>query len=105
MGDFPSVEMASATDVRAWYMQTNGINFDAWNVWYRSSADGGVTWTAPVKISDVTSGASYKTANGFLEPYGDYGETAITSVGKTIATWGEGNSYTGPGGVWVNRQT
>ena len=67
--------------------------------------DGGVTWTAPVKISDVTSGASYKTANGFLEPYGDYGETAITSAGKTVATWGEGNSYTGPGGVWVNRQT
>ena len=69
------------------------------------STDGGVTWTAPVKISDVTSGASYKTANGFLEPYGDYGETAITSAGKTIATWGEGNSYTGPGGVWFNRQT
>ena len=53
----------------------------------------------------MTSGAPYKTANGFLEPYGDYGETAITSAGKTIATWGEGNSYTGPGGVWVNRQT
>jgi hypothetical protein len=105
MGDFPSVESRGTGDVRAWYMQTNGGNFDAWNVWYRSSADGGVTWTAPVKISDVTSGASYKTANGFLEPYGDYGETAITSAGKTIATWGEGNSYTGPGGVWVNRQT
>jgi hypothetical protein len=105
MGDFPSVESRGNGDVRAWYMQTNGGNFDAWNVWYRSSGDGGVTWTAPVKISDVTSGASYKTANGFLEPYGDYGETAITSAGKTIATWGEGNSYTGPGGVWVNRQT
>jgi len=105
MGDFPSVESRGTGDVRAWYMQTNGGNFDAWNVWYRTSADGGMTWTAPVKISDVTSGASYKTANGFLEPYGDYGETAITSAGKTIATWGEGNSYTGPGGVWVNRQT
>ena len=105
MGDFPSVEMGGTSDVRAWYMQTNGDNFDAWNVWYRSSTDGGATWTAPVKISDVTSGAPYKTANGFLEPYGDYGETAITSAGKTIATWGEGNSYTGPGGVWVNRQT
>src|SRR6476661_1021380 len=105
MGDFPSVESRGTGDVRAWYMQTNGGNFDAWNVWYRTSADGGVTWTAPVKISDVTSGASYKTANGFLEPYGDYGEAAITSAGKTIATWGEGNSYTGPGGVWINRQT
>jgi hypothetical protein len=51
------------------------------------------------------SGASYTTANGFLEPYGDHDETAITSAGETIATWGEGNSDTGPGGVWVNRQT
>jgi hypothetical protein len=105
MGDFPAVEMGSATDVRAWYMQTNGGNFDAWNVWYRTSSNGGTTWSTPVKISDVTSGASYKTANGFLEPYGDYGEIAVTNTGKTIATWGEGNSYTGPGGVWVNRQT
>jgi hypothetical protein len=29
---------------------------------------------------------------------------AITNTGKTIATWGEGISYTGPGGVWVNRE-
>jgi len=105
MGDFPAVESRGSGDVRAWYMQTNGGNFDAWNVWYRSSTDGGQTWAAPVKISDVTSGVSYKTANGFLEPYGDYGEIAITNTGKTIATWGEGNSYTGPGGTWVNRQT
>ena len=28
----------------------------------------------------------------------------ITSQGKTLATWGEGISYTGPGGVWVNRE-
>ena len=83
----------------------SGGNFDAWNVWYRSSTDGGATWAAPVKISDVTGGAAYKTAAGFLEPYGDYGEIAITNTGKTIATWGEGNSYTGPGGSWFNRQT
>jgi len=105
MADFPAVESRGAGDVRAWYMQTNGGNFDAWNVWYRSSTDGGTTWSAPVKISDVTSGATYKTANGFLEPYGDYGEAAITSGGKFIGIWGEGNSYTGPGGVWLNRQT
>jgi hypothetical protein len=55
-------------------------------------------------ISDVTSGAAYKHADGFDEVYGDYGEIAITSEGKTIATWGEGLSWTGPGGVWFNRQ-
>ena len=53
----------------------------------------------------MTSGAAYKHADGFDEVYGDYGEIAITSAGKTIATWGEGLSWVGPGGVWFNRQT
>jgi hypothetical protein len=100
----PVVESAGAGDVRAWYAQTNGGNHDAWNIWYRSSADGGVTWAAPVNISDASTGAGYKTATGFQEFYGDYGEIAITSTGKTIGTWGESFSYTGPGGTWFNRQ-
>jgi hypothetical protein len=100
----PVVESRGAGDVRVWYAQTNGGSHDAWNIWYRSSIDGGSTWGAAVKISDAVSGADYKTANGFLEFYGDYGEIAITSAGKTIGTWGEGFSYTGPGGTWFNRQ-
>jgi hypothetical protein len=44
------------------------------------------------------------TAAGFGEIYGDYGEMAVTSAGKTIAAWGEGYSYTGPGGTWFNVQ-
>jgi hypothetical protein len=102
----PSVEQTGTGNVRAFYSQTaNGNNQDVWNVWYRTSTDGGITWAAPVRISDATSGAGYKTAAGFMEPYGDYGEIAVTNTGKTIATWGEGFSYNGPGGVWVNRQT
>jgi hypothetical protein len=101
----PAVEQTGNGDVRAWYMQTTGNDTDVWNVYYRSSTTGGQTWSAPVKISDAVSGADYKNANGFLEPYGDYGEVAITSAGKTIAVWGEGFSWTGPGGVWLNRQT
>ena len=100
----PAVEARGAGDFRAWYMQTTGSNVDAWNVYYRTTSDGGTNWSAPVLLSDATSGASYKTAGGFLEPYGDYGEIAITSAGKTIAIWGEGSSYAGPGGVWFNRQ-
>ena len=46
----------------------------------------------------------YIGANGFGEIYGDYGEIAVTNIGKTIATWGEGFSYTGPGGSWFNIQ-
>ena len=101
----PAVESRGSGDVRAWYYQTSGGgNADAWNVWYRTSTNGGATWTAPVKISDAGGGAAYKTAAGFAEVYGDYGEIAITNSGKTIAIWGEGLSYTGPGGVWLNRQ-
>jgi len=101
----PAVESQDSGDVRAWYMQTiRHDNPDDWNVFYRSSADGGRTWTLPVKISDATSGAGYKHADGFDEVYGDYGEIAITNSGKSIGTWGEAFSYTGPGGVWFNRQ-
>jgi hypothetical protein len=101
----PAIESRGNGDVRAWYQQTaGGGNADAWNTWYRSSTDGGATWTAPVNISDATGGAAYKTAAGYAEIYGDYGELAITNTGKSIAIWGEGLSYTGPGGVWLNRQ-
>jgi hypothetical protein len=100
----PAVEATGSGDIRAWYYQTTGSNPDIWNVYYRTSTNGGSTWSAAVRISDATSGAPYKSAAGFLEIYGDYGEIAITSAGKTIATWGEGTSYTGPGGVWFNRQ-
>jgi hypothetical protein len=78
----PTVESTGAGDVRSWYFQTTGNNTDVWNIYYRSSADGGVTWTAPVRISDATGGAAYKTAAGFAEVYGDYGEIAITNTGR-----------------------
>jgi hypothetical protein len=100
----PAVESTGSGDIRAWYYQTTGANADVWNVYYRSSTNGGGTWSSPVRISDATSGASYKNAAGFLEVYGDYGEIAITNTGKTIAIWGEGASYSGPGGAWFNRQ-
>ena len=93
-------------DVRMWYMQTaNGDDPDAWNVWYRTSTDGGQTWTAPLKLDDAPPGAAgYVNASGFDEVYGDYGEIGVTNTGKTLATWGEGFSYTGPGGTWFNLQ-
>ncbi|MGH7541122.1 MAG: sialidase family protein, partial [Gemmatimonadota bacterium] len=101
----PAVESQGNGDVRAWFAQTNGGDHDAWNIWYRSSANGGLTWSAAVQLSDAVSGADYKTADGFLEFYGDYGEIAITSGGSAIAVWGEGFSWLGPGGAWFARQT
>ncbi len=98
---FPAAVGATDDEVRIWFMdQRTG----RWNVWYRVSTDLGATWTRAVRISDATSGTVYKDAHGFLEVYGDYGEIAVTSDGKTVAAWGEGPSYRGPGGVWFNRQ-
>jgi hypothetical protein len=102
----PAIELVGVGDARAWYMQTSNHGAPGtWNVWYRSSTDGGQTWSAPVKLSDATSGAGYKHPSGFDEVYGDYGEICITDSRKAIAVWGEGLSWNGPGGVWLNRQT
>ena len=107
---FPALVAGAAGDVRiAWMDDRNG--FDAagndpaarWNTYYRSSADGGATWSSEVRLSAFVAGYSYKLATplpGFLQPYGDYFEIDINSAGKTVAIWGEGNSYIGPGNVW-----
>jgi hypothetical protein len=96
----PSVEQTGDGDVRAFWSTTAGGDHDRWSVWYRRSQNGGSSWSAPVRLSDAAGGAGYKTATGFLEVYGDYGEIAVTSTGDTFATWGEGFSWTGPGGTW-----
>jgi hypothetical protein len=77
----------------------------AWNVWQRGSADGGLTWSADAKVSDATTGATYKTATGFGLVYGDYDMVAINSAGKTVAIMGEGDAGQVHGDIWVNRQT
>ena len=103
----PRLASSGGGDVRVWYMQTaDGDDPDAWNTWYRSSPNGGKTWSSPVKIDDAPAGAAgYVNASGFDEIYGDYGEIAVTSDGKTIAVWGEGYSWIGPGGTWFNVQS
>ncbi len=98
---FPAAVGTANDQVRVWFMdQRTG----RWNVWYRTSTNLGASWSTAVRISDAASGAPYKNADGFVEAYGDYGEIGITSAGKTVAIWGEGASYNGPGGVWFNRQ-
>jgi hypothetical protein len=100
MATGPAAEATGDDDVRLWFAERSPA--DRWNIWYRRSTNGGRTWSAPVRISDATSGAKYKNADGFLEFYGDYGEVAVLSDGRTIATWGEGFSWLGPGGTWFN---
>lgn len=100
----PMIESRGAGIVRAIWMETSGGNVDAWNAMSRASTDGGATWGTTTRVSDAISGAVYKSAAGFAEIYGDYGEIAFTSAGKAVAVWGGGASYIGPGGVWFNRE-
>lgn len=111
---FPALVATGNGDVRiAWQDDRNG--FDAggddpdarWNTYYRSSTNGGASWSAERKLSAFVVGFTYKFAtpsDGYLQPYGDYFEMDINSAGKTVALWGEGNSYNGPGNVWFARQ-
>ncbi len=98
---FPAIAGGAAGQFRIHY---GDDRTGSWNTFYRSSTDGGLTWSAEADISDADAGASYKTAAGFASEYGDYGAIDITNTGKAVAVWGEGVSFsTGPGGIWFNR--
>jgi hypothetical protein len=100
---FPAITGGASGDFRLHYAD---YRTGSWNTWYRTSTNGGQSWSADVDISDADSGATYKTAAGFASEYGDYGAIDITNTGKTVAVWGEGASFSaGPGGIWFNRTT
>lgn len=112
---FPAIVARGNGDVRiAWMDDRNGFdtgNDDPnarWNTYYRSSSDGGATWSAEAQLSQFVAGYGYKLAtpkDGFSEPYGDYFELDVDGSGKTHALWGEGPSYNGPGNVWYARSS
>jgi hypothetical protein len=111
---FPAIAATGKGDLRiAWMDDRNG--FDAggddpnarWNTYYRSSTNGGASWSAEAQLSAFVANYAYKLAapkDGYLQPYGDYMELDITGSGKTVAVWGEGTSYLGPGNIWFARQ-
>ena len=87
----------------AWQDDRNGSK-NAWNTWYRHTTDGGANWSEPVRVSDKPDGAPYKTGDGYAFPYGDYLEIAVDAEGRAHLIWGEGDSYSGPGGTWYTRE-
>ena len=104
MNGFPAIAAGpTAGDFRvAWQDDRNGQNTE-WNTWYRRTTNGGSTWSTAIQLSDQMSGAPYKDALGYRFPYGDYFEMAVDSTGRNHVIWGEGISYTGPGGTWFTR--
>jgi hypothetical protein len=100
---FPQIASGpSPGDFRlAWQDDRTG----AFNTWYASSSDGGSTWSKQVKLSNLTSGAPYKSAAGYAFPDGDYFGLAVGSTGTSFAIWGEadGSSIYCCGDVWFTR--
>ena len=104
--DMPAIAAGPAAgDFRlVWQDNRNGVN--AWNTWYARTTNGGATWSAAVRLSNLGSGAPYKTTAGYTFPFGDYGGLAVDSTGTNFAVWGEGDGiYTGggTGGSWWTR--
>ena len=101
--DFPKVAAGPRPgDFRvAWEDDGNGAK--AWNVWYRATVNRGVSWSPTVRLSNLGSGAPYKTSAGFRFPYGDYFGMTVDNHGASDLTWSEGNSYNGPGNTWWAR--
>ena len=87
-----------------WQDDRNGPT--AWNTWFARTTNGGRSWTRAVRLSNLGSGAPYKSTAGYTFPYGDYLGLAVDVVGTNHVIWGEGNGiYTGhdTGGSWFTR--
>ena len=98
---FPAIVAGSAGDVRVAWMDTR--NASQWNTYYRSSSNGGATWSEETRLSGYVRGYRYITKKGFRFPFGDYFGVAIDSHGDTQTVWGEGMNYQSPGSIWHSR--
>jgi hypothetical protein len=97
---YPRVEGGSAGRISVMWMDDRlGSPIDhnnGWNVWYRTSTDGGRSWSGPsARVSTYDRNRSESHPNGFEFPYGDYQGIDLTAAGKAAMIWGEGHNYTG----------
>ena len=100
---FPSVAAGAAGDIRiAWMDQRNEPD---WNLYYRTSTNGGSSWSGETVLSTYVAGYSYIFTNGFRFPFGDYFDMDIDNQAHTQTAWGEGYNWLTPGNVWYTRQT
>jgi hypothetical protein len=97
---FPEITGGAANTIYvAWMDDRNGAPVDhknGWNVWLRTSTDGGASWTGSsqqMSAFDPTQAQSGPT--GFLFPYGDYFGLDLNTCGSPMLSWGEGINYVG----------
>jgi len=100
---FPAIAAGTAGDVRIAWMDTRALdahNHPLWNTYYRSSTNGGATWSPETRLSGPARSYDYVTPTGFRFPFGDYFSISIDGDGATHAVWGEGRNYKSPGSIW-----
>jgi hypothetical protein len=95
---FPAITAGTAGDVRIAWMDMR--HSPLWNVFQRSSSNGGATWSAESQLSGAAQGYDYVQPDGFRFPFGDYFSIAIDNLGITHVVWGEGRNYKSPGSIW-----
>ena len=98
---FPAIVAGDAGDVRISWMDARGGTL--WNTYYRSSNNGGNSWSPEKDLSTYVPGFSYIEPGGFGYPFGDYYEMDIDDQGDTHLIWGEGLNYQTPGSIWYTR--
>ncbi len=101
---FAAITAGAAGDVRIAWMDTRVVaqNRPLWNTFYRSSTNGGATWSPEAQLSDPAHGYDYILPGGFLFPFGNLFSIAIDNLGSTHAVWGEGRNYESPGSIWYS---
>lgn len=103
---FPAIAAGAGGDVRIAWMDTRRRflpNQTLWNVFQRSSSNGGATWSAENQLSGPARGYDYVLPDGFKFPFGDYFSIAIDNLENTHVVWGEGRNYKSPGSIWYVR--
>ncbi len=99
----PQIDRApTAGDFRlAWQDNRTG----QFNTWYARTTDGGSSWGPQVRLSNLSSGAPYKSPAGYTFTDGDYFGIAVSSTGVAHVAWGEadGSSLYCCGDVWYSR--
>jgi hypothetical protein len=75
------------------------------NTWYAQTRDGGASWGSHVRLSNLGSGAPYKSPDGYAFTDGDYFGLAVGSTGVAHVIWGEadGSSLYCCGDVWYTK--
>ena len=103
---FPAITAGAGGDVRMAWMDRRSHalpNQPVWNVFQRSSSNGGATWSPEAQLSGPARGYDYILPEGFRFPFGDYFSIAIDNLDTTHVVWGEGRNYKSPGSIWYAR--